>query len=243
MNAGRDVERLIADWFVEEAVLRAPDRVLEDAGRVIDRTRQRRLGVAWRSIRMSAPLRLAATAAIGVLVVAGALMYFGGTNRSNVGGAPGPTAPATSSPGASPGAVHAIPAGVYATEPMDVADILVQLDADQSLSEAQKQSIVRDVLVIDGRTTLASHMFVRDDEFDMRLSRDGGTPEQDTTFTVTWLDDQSFQMETPCCGRTTYGVTWEGDAFRLDARTPASSNVETFVRRILFESQPFVPVQ
>jgi hypothetical protein len=74
MNAGRDVERLIADWFVEEAVLRAPDRVLTDAGRAIDRTKQRRLHAAGRTIQMPVSPRLATAAVLGVLVVGGALL-------------------------------------------------------------------------------------------------------------------------------------------------------------------------
>ena len=100
MNAGRDVERLIADWFVEEAVLRAPDRILEDAGRVVDRTKQRRRGAAWREYFMSAPLRVAAAAAIGVLLVGGALFMFGRPNESSVG--PPPAATPTPSPTPSP---------------------------------------------------------------------------------------------------------------------------------------------
>ena len=95
MNAGRDVERLIADWFVEEAVLRAPDRVLDEAGRVVDRTKQRRFGAAWRAIPMSAPLRLAAAAAIGVVAIGGALLMLGRPSESI--GAPSPTPSATPS--------------------------------------------------------------------------------------------------------------------------------------------------
>ena len=81
MNAGRDVERLIADWFVEEAVLRAPDRVLLTAGRAIDRTKQRRLGAAWRAILMPVPRLVAAAAVIGVLLVGGAFLVL----RPNLG--------------------------------------------------------------------------------------------------------------------------------------------------------------
>jgi hypothetical protein len=99
MSAGRDVERLIADWFVEEAVLRAPDRILEEAGRVVDRTKQRRFGAAWRAIPMSAPLRLAAAAAIGVVAIGGALLLFGRAGAPNVGG---PGASASPTPKASP---------------------------------------------------------------------------------------------------------------------------------------------
>jgi hypothetical protein len=82
MNAGRDVERLIADWFTEEAVLRAPDRVLEETGRAIDHTTQRRFGAAWRIPHMSAPVRLAAAVAIGVLLVGSTLLVFGRPNDS-----------------------------------------------------------------------------------------------------------------------------------------------------------------
>ena len=74
MNAGRDVERLIAEWFVEEAVLRAPDRVLADAARSIDRTSQRRQRAVWRTIPMPVSVRLATAIVFGVLVVGGALL-------------------------------------------------------------------------------------------------------------------------------------------------------------------------
>jgi hypothetical protein len=97
MNAGRDVERLITDWFVEEAVLRAPDRVLQTAGRAIDRTKQRRFGAAWRSIHMPAPRLVAAVAVIGVLLVGGAFLVL----KPNLGtvGAPTPTPTASSALG------------------------------------------------------------------------------------------------------------------------------------------------
>jgi hypothetical protein len=104
MNAGRDVERLIADWFVEEAVLRAPDRVLEATGRVVDRTKQRRFGVAWRSRLMSTPLRLAAAAVVGVLMVGGAIVVL----RPDVEGVGGPSpTPAPTLPSAEPTAAGA----------------------------------------------------------------------------------------------------------------------------------------
>jgi hypothetical protein len=101
MNAGRDVERVIADWFVEEAVPRAPDRILDAAGRVVDRTKQRRFGTAWRVISMSAPLRLAAAAVIGVLAIGGSLFLIGRASNSNIGG-PVSSASPPASPSASP---------------------------------------------------------------------------------------------------------------------------------------------
>ena len=76
MNAGPDVERLIAGWLQEEAPGRAPDRILELAGRTIDRTNQRRLA-AWRPATMFDRLAVAgvsAVLAIGVLALGASLL-------------------------------------------------------------------------------------------------------------------------------------------------------------------------
>ena len=59
---------------------------------------------------------------------------------------------------------------------------------------------------------------------------------------VRWIDPFTFELSIPCCGTRRYGVEWNGDSFSLTARSPATGNVELFVRRILFESQPFSPV-
>ena len=40
-----------------------------------------------------------------------------------------------------------------------------------------------------------------------------------------------------------YGVEWNGDNFSLRAKSPATGNVELFVRQILQESFPFSPVE
>ena len=90
MNAGRDVERLIADWFVEEAVLRAPDRVLEEAGRVVDRTMQRRPAVAWRTLFMTRFAFAGAAVALATIVAVAGLTL----NRAGPGpevGGPSPS--------------------------------------------------------------------------------------------------------------------------------------------------------
>jgi hypothetical protein len=69
VNAGRDVERLIADWFVEEAVLTAPDRVLEETRQAIDRRASRRFFAAPRTIRMPGRMSMAAAAGVGVILI------------------------------------------------------------------------------------------------------------------------------------------------------------------------------
>ena len=82
MNAGPDVERLIADWLVEEAPARAPDRILDAAAKVIDRTKQRRFAAAWREPMTFSIARLVAILAIATVVVGGGAAWIG---RSTAG--------------------------------------------------------------------------------------------------------------------------------------------------------------
>jgi hypothetical protein len=100
MNAGRDVERLIAHWLAEEADVRAPDRVLESTRRTIDRTLQRRWVAAWRESVTLTMTKTAALAAGLVLALAGAAWL--GRATAPVGGA---TAAPTTTPSGSTAAV------------------------------------------------------------------------------------------------------------------------------------------
>jgi len=88
MNAGRDVERLIAGWLDEEAAPRAPDRILDTARRSIHRTGQRRIVVAWREPMYMSPLRLAGIAAAFTVAMVGAAWFGRMTASSGVGGTP-----------------------------------------------------------------------------------------------------------------------------------------------------------
>ena len=102
MNAGPDVERLIADWLVEEAPARAPDRILDLAATVIDRTKQRRFAVAWREPMTLSIARFVAILAIATVVVGGGAAWIG---RSTAGiGVPPPTEAPGVVPVATPGA-------------------------------------------------------------------------------------------------------------------------------------------
>jgi hypothetical protein len=63
----------MATWLVEEAQVRAPDRVLHSARQSMDRTRQRRFVVAWREPMFISQARLAGmTAAIAIALVGAA---------------------------------------------------------------------------------------------------------------------------------------------------------------------------
>ena len=97
MNAGPDVERLIASWLVEEAPARAPDRILDAAGRVIDRTNQRRFVAAWRLPDMSSASRMVAAAVIVMAVGLGAFLALS-RPASGPGSSASPAVTGTPSP-------------------------------------------------------------------------------------------------------------------------------------------------
>lgn len=75
MSAGPDVERLISGWLEEEAVRRAPDRVLASACATVLRTRQRREAAFlkeshMRLIRLAAAILVVAAVGVGGYVLA-----------------------------------------------------------------------------------------------------------------------------------------------------------------------------
>jgi hypothetical protein len=100
MNAGRDVQQLIATWLDEEAPARAPDRILDVAAHRIDRTKQQRLPAAWREPMIISMGRLAAAAAIFLVAVVGAGWI--GRVSAPAGGTAVPTPVTTSTPTLSP---------------------------------------------------------------------------------------------------------------------------------------------
>ena len=102
MNAGRDVERLIAGWLEEEAQAGAPVRVLDSIRLSIDRTRQRRWIAAWREPVFCSPLRLAGLAAVVAIALVGGAYIGRATAPGGVGGQPNPAATASPSDDASP---------------------------------------------------------------------------------------------------------------------------------------------
>jgi hypothetical protein len=104
MNANRDLERRLADFYENEAPLRAPDWVLGQALSTIDTTKQRRalVRVPWRFPIMSsyAKLAVAIVAVIAVGLVGLAVLRPG--TGTNVGGPGGTPSPSPSSGSASP---------------------------------------------------------------------------------------------------------------------------------------------
>lgn len=101
MNAGRDVERLIAGWLADEAASRAPDRVLDAARVTIDRTRQRRWVAAWREPMFINPLRAAVLAGVLVIALVGGAFVGRATAPDGAGVQPTSSPAASALPGTS----------------------------------------------------------------------------------------------------------------------------------------------
>ena len=122
MNSNRDLERRIADFYAQEGLVRAPDRVLAGTLTTVEQTRQRRVfgrlfgSVSWRYPDMNKYLGAAAAAALLlVAVVIGFGLYAG--RSSTPGATSSPSASPTSSPTPtiSPSAVPT-PSGLALTE-------------------------------------------------------------------------------------------------------------------------------
>lgn len=96
MTDQRELDRLLADYFVD-GTNELADRVIDAALDQIDHTSQRRrLRAPWRFPTMSMPIRLAAAAVIGVLVIGGAYYVTRPTQPSV--GVPNPTPTPSASP-------------------------------------------------------------------------------------------------------------------------------------------------
>ena len=140
MNAGPDVERLIADWLTEEAPTRAPDRILRAAATRIDHTRRPRFAAAWRNPMPSSIPRLLAGLAVVVAVGVGAAWI--GRSTADIGGA-APAAPTPLTVEAYRAARNAICTPAYATE----AGLLKSVDGVflTQLSEPQRAAKTADL--------------------------------------------------------------------------------------------------
>lgn len=98
MNAGRDVERMVSDWFVLEAAARAPDRVVHETRRLVNSTGQRRFLAAWREPMYLSPMKLAGMAAVLVVALGAGVLIGRATVPSGVGSAPSPLPTETAAP-------------------------------------------------------------------------------------------------------------------------------------------------
>ena len=250
MNAGPDVERLISGWLHEEAPGRAPDRILEAAGRTIDRTRQRRFGAVWRE-SMSGLRGLAAAAVLGALVVAGAFYVLrpalGPGNQPSPSITASPSASAGAPPSAAPSAAPTrltagpLEIGFYDGPILRVADIVADLNADTTLTPADRTSILDVVMAIRDKSTYQISLEFRGGSLTQRETVDGNTI-IGSFGRYSFPDDQTLVYTETIAGNpvvTAFELTIDGDSFTLRRTTPDHSAADAFVVDHIFEAGPF----
>jgi hypothetical protein len=225
MNAGPDVERLIAEWLVEEAPVRAPDRILDSAAHTIDRTRQRRFAVAWREPMTLSIGRLVAALAIVILVVGGGAAWLGRSTAGNDRSAP-TQAPASAPPTSSP-TVHGPTLGSYRAardaicKPLNTQLIAVNaagssFHPDTTPSDLPKAvANLQQVIAIGEQEILALAALTPPDT----LAADHATDVTHHRDSLTVLEQALAKLQT--------GKTAEANAIS-DATTPLSSLEEAF---------------
>jgi hypothetical protein len=235
MNAGRDVERLIATWLLEESPGRAPDRILERAGQTIDRTKQRRLGAAWREPMTIGTRGFAAVAAVLVLALIGAAWIV--RSAANVGApSPPPSATTTATPIAAP-----LQVGTYVGPTFQVTDLIAQLNADLDLTAAERTQFIDVLAGIRGKTTWSASIELRGGQWTQRQTVDGNT-QIGSIARYSFPDDHTVVLVETINGvesSSRYALTVNGDSFTLQSLTSPTAALDKFVVRILYESGPF----
>jgi hypothetical protein len=235
MNAGPDVERLIAGWLVEEAPGRAPDRILESAGRVIDRTHQRRFGVAWRE-SMTGIRGLAAAAVLGAIVVAGAYYLVGPSLGPSGQPTPSPSAQPTPSAVPTPEMAGPLEAGIYVGPTLQVTDLIASINADPDLTALEKTQLINEGFAIKDGTTWGQSIELRAGRYIERQSVDGVTA-TGSSGTYTFPDDHTIDLlDSGAQAPIRFTIVIDGDSFTLRALTPPSGAVDSFIVRTLFEA-------
>ena len=251
MNAGPDVERLISDWLVEEAPERAPDRILGEASRSIERTKQRRFGAVWREPMMLSTSRFVVATAIVIAAVVGAGWIgrssagVGNSSTTPVPPAPSGSRPAASahpSPAPSSAAVapEAIPEGTYSTAPMKVSDIIGAMNADTKLSAAQRTHLIDIAFGFRNHTTFVVSLDFRAGQWTQRQSVDG-SDQVGSGGTYAFLDANTVVFREQG-GLSGFEVTRVQKGFTLKSLTAAANEEDAFAGKILFETGPFTLV-
>jgi hypothetical protein len=250
MNAGPDVERLIAGWLVEEAPGRAPDRILESTASVIDRTKQRRFGTAlWAPMDVGVRGR-AVAAAMGVAIVSVGVIALILNPRNGVGG-PNPPAtpssPADSAAAATP-AAGPIQDGTYVGPTLRVADIVASINTNPTLSDLERRHVLDDVLGVgDGQTFFVS-IDIRAQptlpgtgQWIVRHTVDGA--ERADIATGCHFENDRLVVGGFFLAIEAFDVTTAGEAFTLSVVHASSTPADEAAAQIMFESGPFNPLR
>ena len=243
MTDDRSLERTARSW-IEAGPTRAPEHAVEAALMTIESTPQERdLRILRRLPIMNTVPRLTAAAAIVVLAVGGAAFLLRPA-ASNVGTTPSDTPPASPTSSAAPSLAAAkadlIPEGLYATAPVQVADIITSINADRGLTPAQRTDLIKNVIAIEGAKTFSASIELRGGRWTQRETVDGNVL-VGSGGTYAFLGTDSIALREPCCV-SGFQVGQVPNGFTLKSLSATTNEEEAFVARFLFESQPFIRV-
>jgi hypothetical protein len=156
-----------------------------------------------------------------------------------------PTTLASAPPAATASASTAlIPDGTYATAPMDVAAVNALINADPKLTAAEKDKIIKDAFELGSHKTFTVTLEFHDGQYTQYQGLDRAKGEIGARATYAFPDDHTLVIEESCCGISTLDVTPAQNGFSLKVRSGnfVSTEVDTIITHILFESSPFTLV-
>lgn len=239
MTHDETFERVARDWL-ELGPSDAPDRAIQAVLLQIESTSQDRdLWIPWRTTRMTRSLALAA-ALVVVAAGIGVGVGFLGLGQGRDAGVAPPSSTATAALSA---VWPYIPDGTYLGPEQSVAAITGGLESDPGITQEGRDAILDTILGIRGGTTYQTRIEVLGDRMTVGIGVDGRfAPEVwaiedagDGRMRATLRNSSPVFRVEGCDGRR------DPCSFSLEATTPAASDVETFVRRVVLETGVFVP--
>ncbi len=231
MNDDRSLERAARSWL-EEGPTQAPDRAVEAALLRIDTTSQERgLRIPWRLPNMNPIAKAVLAAAIGVIAIGGALYVV--RPATGPGGLPTPSPSPTRPAGP-------LQVGTYFGPELQIADILAAVDADPTLSAADRMWFIEE---LGGKSTFTASLRFIGGEVTQRQIVDGVT-DVGSFGRYDFPDDRTLVLTETVDGVdvvTEFELTLDGDSFtpRFVRASPPPSARDALAGRIIFESGPF----
>ena len=132
--------------------------------------------------------------------------------------------------------------GTYDAQPIPVADVLNQLEADTELDAEGRAAVIR-LLNLAPPGELYVRMAFQGDQFALSYGRAPDGLRQEAPWRLFVLDPTTIAVHrrTGTTGIQAYAIERDGESFKMRALSPAPDAVESFVRSVLFETPTFSP--
>jgi hypothetical protein len=127
---------------------------------------------------------------------------------------------------------------------MDVAAIKALVNANTKLTAAEKKDIIEKAFELGSHKTFTVTLEFQHGQYTQHQGFDGAVGGIGARATYAFPDDHTLVIEESCCGISTLDVTPAQNGFSLKVRSGAfvSTEVDTIITHILFESSPFTRV-